>query len=1370
MGVSVVFENGSDPVEVVPGEQAECVLRVENTGMVVDRVLLDVLGDAAEWARVEPASINLLPNARASVRVVFQPPRASSLAPGEVRFGLRAMSTEDPEGSCIEEGSLRVGEFADLGARLVPRSATGRRSARFRLVVENRGNRPEQVRVEAHDPEVKLGFRTRPPVFVARPGTATFVRLRTVPRKTFFKGPNRTLPFEVKAVPEGGEPAKAEGAMLEKQTLPEWLLPTLGIAAVALGLLATLWFSVLQPVVHSAASAASQAQNAANSAQSAQAAAAKAKANAKPGTATALDVKLASATVVAGRTERATATGTFAGGAGTLPALVWTSSAPKIASVSPTGVVTALTPGSATITATGATSAKTAPAPTQAAATDPATAQPAPGSGTAPGGAAASPGAKPAGPPILSGSVTVDVVGPAAVSSATVPDASLGKPYSQSLTASGGTGAYTWQVSSGALPAGLTLSPDSGVISGTPTTAGTASFSLRLTDAGPPTEFAVKKLQLTVVNAVLVGNSGLPEATLGTAYSRTLTAVGCTASCTWSLAPGQGALPDGLSLTAAGVLSGKATQTGTFPFTLLATDPAMPSQPGTQHLSLTVVDPLAVNAQAPLPDAVAGTSYAQTLKATGGTQPYTWTPATPLPKGWTLDPASGVLTTTPGPRLTGSSTITVRLTDSGQPALTASHSYTVRVVAPLATTTSSLPQAVYGQPYQMPVQTTGGVGPYVLTETGALPTDMKFDQNTFHGTPTEAGTFPLTVETTDAGTPSQTSIQHLVLTVVRPLQVSTLTLPGAVTGTPYSQALRATGGTGPYTWSAVGSLPSGISLDPTSGVLSGTPDAKAMDASTFTVQVTDSGQPALTTAPQTFTLTVVPPLVDTTADAPQGIYGKPYDALPQQPAGLQLTASGGTGPHYVFSRTDSPLPPGLSLQGDRITGQPTATGTFAFSVQVTDASSPPLTITESLSITVVGSLTISPDPVPDAVTGKPYTHKVTAIGGTAPYTWSWAPATPDGKLPDGLSLNSVTGLISGTPTTAGVDPVVITVSDSGGPVQSTTWPVTLTVDKPLSISYQTPSPEIQGQFYSLVPTASSDGAGLGDTWAMTGGVLPAGLSLDPTTGFITGTVTAAPGTYAFTVTVSDSAGHTALASTGISLVVIKPLTVPTPYTWTGTVGTRFDATVTPSGGEGPFTFTFTPKADSSLTDVTLDSTTGVLSGTPDGPCVPSSTGAPSGSATGSRQTVLGTCQPDVLDGQVTVTDALGEVAVAQLTLTASVPPLVVTYTPSPTPTQTAGAPFRFDMAADATGGYPSGTVTYSATGLPCGANGCDTIDPATGIVTGHVDGLGQGTVTFTVTVTSTDPHNSLDKVTAEYQATIDTAPAATASQTPGAPN
>jgi len=269
MGVAVTFTDDSAAVEVEPGGQASCSVVIENTGMVVDGVLLDILGDAAEWTSVEPAQVNLLPGASAPAKIVFKPPRTATLPPGEVPFGLRAMSQEDPDGSRIEEGVVRVADFGDLDVSLVPKSASGRRSARFKLIIENRGNRHESLTIDATDPDIKLAFRSRPTAFEASAGTATFVRLVAVPRKTFFKGPSQSLPFEVAALPEQGESVKAQGVMLEKQTLPEWLLPMLGIAVVLAGLILALYLTVLRPIVHSATTAAADAGKAAGSAKSA---------------------------------------------------------------------------------------------------------------------------------------------------------------------------------------------------------------------------------------------------------------------------------------------------------------------------------------------------------------------------------------------------------------------------------------------------------------------------------------------------------------------------------------------------------------------------------------------------------------------------------------------------------------------------------------------------------------------------------------------------------------------------------------------------------------------------------------------------------------------------------------------------------------------------------------------------------------------------------------------------------------------------------------------------------------------------------------------------------------------------------------------
>lgn len=240
-------------VEAAPGAETGFDFRVENTGMVVDSILLDVLGETREWSEIRPAQLNLLPGTGGQARVVFHPPRSSAVPAGEVPFAVRAMSREDPDGSVIEEGVVRVGVFDDLVVELVPKTATGRRLARQKLVVENRGNEQDQITVSADDPDAALSFQIRPEAATVLPGTATFVRIRSVPRTRFIKGPNKTLPFQTLVLPERAAPVTTDGVMLQRQMMPEWLLPALAIALAAAALLVALWFLVLKPTVQSAA-------------------------------------------------------------------------------------------------------------------------------------------------------------------------------------------------------------------------------------------------------------------------------------------------------------------------------------------------------------------------------------------------------------------------------------------------------------------------------------------------------------------------------------------------------------------------------------------------------------------------------------------------------------------------------------------------------------------------------------------------------------------------------------------------------------------------------------------------------------------------------------------------------------------------------------------------------------------------------------------------------------------------------------------------------------------------------------------------------------------------------------------------------------
>ena len=176
----------------------------------------------------------------------------------------------------------------------------------------------------------------------------------------------------------------------------------------------------------------------------------------------------------------------------------------------------------------------------------------------------------------------VDPIAPPVVTTASLPVGTTTVAYSQTLAASGGVTPYTWSLASGTLPAGLTLS-SAGVLSGTPTTAGTSTFTVRVTDAG--NRVGTKSLSIVVGTPVTVTTASLANGTVGTALSRTLAASGGATPYTWSLA--SGALPAGLTLSTAGVISGTPTTAGTASFTARATDSA--GRTGTKALTLTIV-------------------------------------------------------------------------------------------------------------------------------------------------------------------------------------------------------------------------------------------------------------------------------------------------------------------------------------------------------------------------------------------------------------------------------------------------------------------------------------------------------------------------------------------------------------------------------------------------------------------------------------------------------------------------------------------------------------------------------------------------------------------------------------------------------------
>ena len=343
-----------------------------------------------------------------------------------------------------------------------------------------------------------------------------------------------------------------------------------------------------------------------------------------------------------------------------------------------------------------------------------------------------------------------------------------------------------------------------------------------------------------------------------------------------------------------------------------------------------------------------------------------------------------------------------------------------------AITTTTLVSATAGTSYNATLAVSGGSAPYRWTViSGTLPVGLTLNATTgaITGTPTGGGGGSITFQVSDAGGKSATQTISFALNPPPTLTITTATLPQATNGTAYSAQVTATGGVPPYSWRLSGN-PAWLSINATTGALSGTPTGTTTSTVTFTVIVTDSETPTAASKSASLSITSVePPLSITTTGLAGASINNPYSQTVQ--------AIGGT-PPYTWAIISGSLPGGLTLTPATgvISGTPTGTGTFNFTVKVTDSVS--ATATENLSIVVGATLTITTTSLPGGSVGTAYSATLQASGGAQPYTWS----VSSGTLPPGLTLNSSSGVISGTPTATGTSNFTIQVADSESPART----------------------------------------------------------------------------------------------------------------------------------------------------------------------------------------------------------------------------------------------------------------------------------------------------------------------------------------------
>ena len=344
-----------------------------------------------------------------------------------------------------------------------------------------------------------------------------------------------------------------------------------------------------------------------------------------------------------------------------------------------------------------------------------------------------------AGDDCASGQATLTIpLGPPAptlqITPASPPAGEVNQSYSYQFSATGATG-VSWSLQSA--PSWLTISSATGVISGTPTTAGAVGVvvvaTAGQTSASMPANF-------TVYPALAVQASTLPAGIVNTRYSQQLVFSGGSSPSYTVSATG---LPPGLSLANSGILSGTPTSAGTFNLSVSVKDSAGFAASG--NFALTIFPALTITSTS-LPPGTVGVTYSQSLSASGGSGGYSWS-ASGVPQGLSVN-TGGLISGTPG--AAGSFPLNLTVHDSAENTATAT--VILQVNAGFRITTTSLLNGIIGTPYSANLSASGNVGTVVWSRTaGALPDGLALaSDGSIAGTPKATGDFTFTVQAVDS--------------------------------------------------------------------------------------------------------------------------------------------------------------------------------------------------------------------------------------------------------------------------------------------------------------------------------------------------------------------------------------------------------------------------------------------------------------------------------------------------------------------------------------------------------------------------------------------------------------------------------------------